>query len=108
MGFKICLVSNNNRKRVYRFNQKLKVHAIYNTLKPLRRKLRKGMNFLGTDLDNTVLIGDQMFTDVLGGNRLKIKTILVKPIQDNEQWITKVKRSTEKLLFDKYVWLKII
>lgn len=103
MGFKICLVSNNNHNRVLRFNEKLKVFAVAKALKPMRRNLRKAMELMGTDSSNTILIGDQMFTDVWGGNRLGLKTFLVMPIQVKEQWITKIKRGTEKLVFKKYL-----
>ncbi len=102
-GFKICLVSNNNHTRVLRFNEKLKVFAIPKALKPMRRNLRKAMGLMGTSLDNSVFIGDQLFTDVWGGNRLGIMTILVKPIAVKEQLITKIKRRTEKKILDLYL-----
>lgn len=102
-GFKICLVSNNNQIRVFRFNELLKVFAVPKALKPMRRNLRKAMNLMGTDINNSALIGDQLFTDVWGGNRLGIKTILVKPINEKEEWITKIKRSTEKKIMKLYL-----
>lgn len=102
-GFKICLVSNNSETRVFRFNERLKVFAVAKALKPMRRNLRKAMGLMGTDIKNSVFIGDQLFTDVWGGNRLGVKTILVKPIAEREEWITKIKRSTEKLIFKMYL-----
>ncbi|PKM96167.1 MAG: YqeG family HAD IIIA-type phosphatase [Firmicutes bacterium HGW-Firmicutes-1] len=102
-GFKICLVSNNNQTRVFRFNERLKVFAVPKALKPMRRNLRKAMSLMGTEVKNSVFIGDQLFTDVWGGNRLGVKTILVKPIAVKEEWITKVKRSTEKIIFNMYL-----
>lgn len=101
-GFKLCLVSNNSKARVTRFNERLKVFAVSKALKPLRRSLLKAMNYMGTNANNSVFIGDQMFTDVWGGNRVGVKTILVKPIAVKEQFITKIKRSTEKQIFDLY------
>lgn len=103
MGFRICLVSNNNRIRVQRFNERLKVHAVHNSLKPFRIKLKRAMAHIGCDKTNTILIGDQLFTDIWGGNRLGIKTIFVHPIQEKEQWITKIKRNVEKKLLDYYL-----
>lgn len=102
-GFKICLVSNNSQTRVLRFNEKLKVFAISKALKPMRRNLRKAMAMMETTIESSVFIGDQLFTDVWGGNRLGIKTILVKPIAVKEQFITKIKRRTEKKIFDLYL-----
>ncbi|TCK98374.1 hypothetical protein EDC19_0794 [Natranaerovirga hydrolytica] len=102
MGFKICLVSNNNKDRVIKFNESLKLIAIHKALKPFTKNLRKAMKLLETTNQETVIVGDQIFTDVLGGNRLNIKTVLVVPIQDKEEWITKVKRRTEKRIIDLY------
>lgn len=103
MGFKICLVSNNNETRVLKFNEKLKVYAIPKASKPMRRKLRKAMGLMGTNLRDTVLIGDQIFTDVLGGNRIGVKTILVMPVSEKDEWITKIKRGAEKVIFSLYL-----
>lgn len=102
-GFKICLVSNNTEARVLRFNERLKVYAVPKALKPMRRNLRKAMKLMETQVNNSVFIGDQLFTDVWGGNRLGLMTILVKPIAEKEEWITKIKRSTEKKVFNLYL-----
>lgn len=102
IGFTICLVSNNSKARVTRFNEHLKVFAVPKALKPLKRSLLKAMKLMGTNAKNSVFIGDQMFTDVWGGNRVGVKTILVKPLTVKEQFITKIKRNTEKKIFDLY------
>ena len=101
IGFKICLVSNNNEERVIKFNENLKLYAVHRANKPLRRNLRRAINYLQTNIDTTVMVGDQIFTDVLAGNRLGVTTILVVPIQDKEEWITKVKRRTENRIINK-------
>lgn len=101
-GFKICLVSNNNRERVYKFNEKLKLYAVPKALKPMTRNIKKALNVLNTSSDNTAFIGDQLFTDVLAGNKLRLKTILVVPISEKEEWITKIKRGTEKMVLRLY------
>lgn len=103
MGFKIALVSNNNKVRVTTFNEKLKVFAIHKALKPMTRNLKRAMQAIKTNKGNTVLIGDQIFTDIYGGNRIKIKTILVVPIAEKEEWITKIKRKTEKKIIKAYL-----
>ncbi|NDL66249.1 YqeG family HAD IIIA-type phosphatase [Anaerotalea alkaliphila] len=96
MGFSISLLSNNSAKRVRRFNKDLKVLAYHRAQKPRRVTLEKAMKAMGTDKGSTIIVGDQLFTDVWAGNRLGIKTILVMPIQEKEQLITRIKRSTEK------------
>ncbi|MDA3846613.1 MAG: YqeG family HAD IIIA-type phosphatase [Vallitaleaceae bacterium] len=102
-GFKLCLISNNNKNRVDLFNKELKLPAIAKAYKPLSKNIKKGLALLGSQADQTALIGDQMFTDVWGGNRVGLFTILVRPIQDKEEWITKIKRGIEKKVFKKYI-----
>ena len=51
---------------------------------------------IGIDLDRTIFIGDQLFTDIYGGNRLGMYTIMVKAISDKENWFVHFKRSLEK------------
>ncbi|GMQ64137.1 YqeG family HAD IIIA-type phosphatase [Vallitalea maricola] len=103
IGFKIALVSNNNKIRVTTFNEKLKVFAVHKALKPMTRNLKRAMEAIKTNKKNTVLVGDQIFTDIYGGNRIKIKTILVVPIAEKEEWITKIKRNTEKKIIKAYL-----
>jgi HAD superfamily phosphatase (TIGR01668 family) len=99
----LCLISNNNKNRVDLFNKELKLPAIAKAYKPLSKNIKKGLALLGSQADQTALIGDQMFTDVWGGNRVGLFTILVRPIQDKEEWITKIKRGIEKKVFKKYI-----
>lgn len=103
MGFKIGLVSNNNETRVVKFNEKLKLYAVHKALKPMTRNLKKAMEVLDLTKKETAIIGDQIFTDVYGGNRLKIKTILVVPISEKDEWITRIKRNTEKKVLNAYL-----
>jgi len=102
-GFEVCLVSNNSHKRVNKYNEKLKVTAFPRANKPLTINLRKAMKSMNTTNKQTVFIGDQLFTDVWAGNAIGFRTILVKPIQDKEQLITKVKRGLESILLKKYL-----
>lgn len=101
-GFKICLFSNNSRERVVRFNTGLKLIAIHRAHKPLRRKFKIAMKLLKTDKSSTAIVGDQVFTDVYGGNRMGITTILVAPVSEKDEWITKVKRGLERRLINAY------
>lgn len=101
-GFKITLVSNNTKDRVIKFNQKLKVFALHESRKPLGKNFRKAMHLMACQKAETVIVGDQIFTDVYGGNLAGIQTILVKPVSDKDEWQTKVKRGIEKRVIKSY------
>jgi len=95
-GFKICILSNNTRKRVEEFNKGLSLPAIYKALKPSKAAFRRAMKLMGSDADTTAVIGDQLFTDILGGNRLELLTILVSPISEKEFLWTRLVRMLER------------
>ncbi|MBZ4668522.1 MAG: YqeG family IIIA-type phosphatase, partial [Defluviitaleaceae bacterium] len=52
--------------------------------------------------NETALIGDQIFTDVWGGNKAGIKTILVVPVSERDEWVTKIKRGLERIVIKIY------
>ena len=95
-GYKVCLVSNNTKDRVVVFNEELKLPAIHRALKPRIGAFKKAMKIIGTTVKNTAVIGDQIFTDVLGGNRIGLFTILVIPIVGKEFWWTTFIRKIER------------
>jgi hypothetical protein len=97
-GFRICLVSNNFPARVRRFGEWLGVPSVPNAAKPRRRAFLQAMRLLDTDPATTAVIGDQVFTDVLGGNRLHCYTILVLPLTEREYWTTRLVRRVERLV----------
>lgn len=100
-GFKICMISNNTRKRVEKFNETLELPAIHKAGKPKTAPYFKAMKLLGTNRDNTAVIGDQLFTDVFGGNRLGLFTILVTPISPKEFIWTRLVRKIERIMLKK-------
>lgn len=100
-GFKICIISNNTKKRVDKFNEIFNLPAIHKAGKPKKSPYIKAMELLNTNSRNTAVIGDQIFTDVLGGNRLGLYTILVKPISTKEFIWTRFVRKLEKILIKK-------
>jgi len=77
-------------------NEKLKLPAIHRASKPRTGAFRKAMKTLGTNVENTAVIGDQIFTDVLGGNRMKLFTVLVVPLEGREFWWTTFVRKIER------------
>ena len=101
-GFKLCILSNGTKNRVSEFNRDLKLPAVHNAAKPSKAAFKKALNYLGTKPQNTAVIGDQIFTDILGGNRLGLFTILVVPQSSKEFLWTRFVRQIEKLVLKKY------
>ncbi|MEI3220438.1 MAG: YqeG family HAD IIIA-type phosphatase [Lachnoclostridium sp.] len=98
IGFKCCLISNNQEPRVKMFNEKIQVDYVYDAHKPSTRNYRKAMEIMGTDTGSTIFIGDQLFTDVWGAKRAGIPNILVKPIHPKEEIQIVLKRYLEKIV----------
>jgi HAD superfamily phosphatase (TIGR01668 family) len=101
-GIKAAIVSNNGKKRVELFNEKLGLPAYYKAKKPFKRNLLKAMNDMGTLPDETILMGDQVFTDVWAAHNVGIKAILVPPINDKRDIFTRFKRLAERPVLKKY------
>ena len=95
IGFKCCLISNNQEPRVKMFNEPIQVDYAH---KPSTKNYRKAMEIMGTDETNSVFIGDQLFTDVWGAKRTGISNILVKPIHPKEEIQIVLKRYLEKIV----------
>ena len=95
-GLKACIVSNNNHKRVAKAVEKLGIPFLAKANKPRRGAFRKAMEMMETKPEQTAVVGDQIFTDVLGGNRLNLFTILVVPITSKEFIGTRLVRIVER------------
>ena len=98
LGFSCMLLSNNKEPRVKSFNDVVQVNYIYKANKPFPANYRKAMEILGSNTENTLFVGDQIFTDVMGGNIAGIRTILVKPIHPKEEIQIVIKRIPEKVV----------
>lgn len=98
MGFNFCLVSNNNRDRVNVVAENLQIPFVYKAGKPRRRAVRRALDVLQTSPEVTAMIGDQVFTDVLAGNRMNLFTILVVPINKREFLGTRFMRKIERFV----------
>ena len=100
-GIKFYIVSNTNKKdKVEQVSQKIKYN--YFAKKPLKTGLLNAQKELQEKPENVAVVGDQIFTDVLGGNRCKMFTILIEPIAEKDIWLTKVKRPIEIFIKKKY------
>jgi hypothetical protein len=99
-GLQVCIVSNSRRRTAAeRLAQELGVPVIVRAAKPRRGGLRRAVALLGTEVASTAVIGDQLFTDVLGGNRLGCFTVLVRPLGRREFVGTRITRLVETFAF---------
>ncbi len=98
IGFDICLISNNREERVVRFNKDINVKYIFDAHKPSPQNYIKAMRLMGTNIKNTVFVGDQLFTDVYGANRVGIMTYFVKQIGPREEIQIVFKRKLERIV----------
>lgn len=102
-GYRLCLLSNNNKKRVEKFNEKLETLAIYRAGKPGVKKLENAIFDMGVTKKQTALVGDQVFTDMYCAHKAGVLAVLTKPICNRDQWITKVKRGLERKVIKAYL-----
>ena len=102
IGFRCCLISNNQKPRVEMFNKDIQVDYVYNAHKPSTRNYLRAMEIMGTDQANTLFVGDQLFTDVWGAKRVGIHNILVHPINPKEEIQIVLKRYLEKIVLHFY------
>ena len=99
LGVKMTVVSNNTNRRVAPLAAKLGLDFTANGAKPLTFGLNKALKRLGTARERTAVVGDQIFTDVMGGNFAKMPTILVEPFHVEKGILFKIKRGAESLVF---------
>jgi len=102
-GFAVCILSNNTHERGAKLAEELGIPLVSSAWKPRRRAFRQAMERLGVSARETAVIGDQIFTDVLGGNRVGAHTILVVPISRKELWSTQIVRHVERMVLR---WIK--
>ena len=102
LGYKICILSNTlNVKKVRKIMNDLGVLGLCFAKKPSTKGFEIALNLLDLKKEELIKIGDQVFTDIWGANRFKIKSILVKPISKKEGIFTLIKRPIEKIVLKK-------
>lgn len=101
---KFCIASNSNKKeKVQKVSEKLKIPYIYFAKKPLKMGLNKAKDIMKLKNEEIAVVGDQIFTDVLGANRCNMFSILVDPIEEKDMLITIIKRPIEKFIKNNYL-----
>ncbi len=101
-GISAAIVSNNNAERIDLFNKEICLPAYSKAKKPFKKNVLNAMADMGTDKTNTILMGDQVFTDVWAAHHTGIRAILVPPINDKRDLFTKLKRLLERPVLKKY------
>lgn len=95
-GVKLVVVSNNSQGRVDRFTKPYNILGYGMCNKPLPSKIKRIMNEIGVTNNESIFLGDQLFTDVVCGKFLGMKTVLVHPLgEEHEPWNVRWKRSLE-------------
>lgn len=97
-GIRVVIVSNNNKLRVAAFSEPIKIPFIAKANKPLGGAFRRALKVLGTRREETIVVGDQLLTDIFGGNRQKLHTILVSQVAASDAKITTFNRNLESFI----------
>lgn len=97
-GFRVCLVSNNWHERVHAVAGELGFALVSKAVKPLPFAFLRAIAKLGASRKRAAVVGDQVFTDVLGGNLLGMRTILVVPLSETDLPHTLLLRRLERLV----------
>jgi len=97
-GFKVCLVSNNWHERVKSVADELGFELVSKAVKPLPFAFLRALSKVGSQRKRAVMVGDQLFTDVLGGRLLGMRTVLVTPLSQTDLPHTLLLRRLERLV----------
>lgn len=97
-GLKVAILSNGERTRVQRLAERFGLPAFALVGKPFWFAFRRGLRALGTPANATAMVGDQLFTDVLGANCAGLTSILVRPLTPGKLPHTRVARRLERLI----------
>lgn len=100
-GFLVFVFSNSLRTRVRDFSTQAGVKYYSNARKPSPKKFLQVMEENKLSVSEMAIIGDQMLTDIKGGNKVGITTILVNPVSTKDSIFTKVNRFREKMIMKK-------
>lgn len=101
-GFKLCILSNALEYRVEAVARTLNIPYLSRAVKPRKLPFRKALELLGTFPEETAVVGDQLFTDILGGNRMELCTIWTPPLSSTEFISTRAVRTLERLVIKRF------
>lgn len=101
-GIKLAIASNNTKKRVTPFASAIELEFVANSAKPLPYGLMKAKKLFGVSKKEMALVGDQVFTDVMGANLYGIKSFMVEPLAPEIKASIAFKRKLEKPIMNQY------
>jgi HAD superfamily phosphatase (TIGR01668 family) len=99
-NIKVTIVSNNDENRVKAFSDPLQIPFVYRARKPLAHAFLRAAKQMDLKKEETVVIGDQLLTDIFGGNRSGFKTILVVPVSQTDGLATQFNRFVERRMLN--------
>ena len=94
-GIKCIILPNSNKKD--------KIENLMFAKKPMKSGFKKALDQMGLLPEKVAVVGDQLFTDVLGAKRMNMFSILVKQVGEKDIFITKLKRPIENAIINKYL-----
>lgn len=98
--FNVIIFSNSPKKRIENFKETLQIDCLASAKKPLKKNFIKILNEFKLTESEVAIIGDQLYTDILGGNRVGVMTVLVNPISKKYPFWTKIGRINEKRIIN--------
>ena len=101
-GIALTFVSNNHQERVERFAAPLGVKGYWDAAKPFRKTLDIAMAEMGSTVENTAMLGDQLLTDAYAGKHIGLRTLIVPPSRDKKSLFVRAKRRIERPYIRKY------
>ncbi len=102
MGFKLVIFSNAPKKRILPFKKALNVDCLARAGKPSKHSFLKVIKLFNYEFSDVAIVGDQLYKDILGGNKVGITTILVNPMSKDDMIFTKlIFRNLEKIKYHK-------
>lgn len=100
-GLKVIIFSNSPKKRVNIFKETLAVDCLANAKKPSKRGFETIMNKYKYNITEIAIVGDQMLTDIVGGNNVGVTTVLVNPVSTKDPIWTRPNRYFERRIMRK-------
>ncbi|MBO7673420.1 MAG: YqeG family HAD IIIA-type phosphatase [Atopobiaceae bacterium] len=98
VGISVCMVSNNfHTKAVCASARDLGCEVVHHAMKPAPIAVHVALGHMGVTKEEAILVGDQLFTDVMAGNLAGVTTVLVRPQSQEDLWYTKILRKVERL-----------
>jgi HAD superfamily phosphatase (TIGR01668 family) len=101
-GFKMCILSNALEHRVEAVASLLDIPYVSQAVKPRKFPFKKALELMKTEPEETAVVGDQLFTDILGGNRMELYTIWTPPLSDTEFISTRAVRQLERYVIKRF------